>query len=101
MIIEETVYNKMPPDLKVFFIQLPNFDHEEVLDSFPNAGGQQGDLVGHNKVIKSPNGIYGTQPPRYDAYKRIEESKSAARFFYCAKTSKKERNLGLSNLGGI
>jgi len=71
---------------------------EEVLDSFPNAGGQQGDLVGHNKVIKSPNGIYGTQPPRYDAYKRVEENKSASRFFYCAKTSKKERNLGCDDI---
>ena len=68
---------------------------DEVLSSFPNAKGQCGDLIGHNHSIESPNGIFGILPPRYDAYKREDNSKSASRFFYCAKASKSERNMGL------
>jgi site-specific DNA-methyltransferase (adenine-specific) len=77
-----------------------NFLHdgsEDVLDCFPDAGGQQGDLVGHNKDSVSPNGIYGSMGPKSDAIARIDESKSAARFFYCAKVSKKERNEGMGD----
>jgi len=70
---------------------------EEVLNVFPDANGQQGDLTNHNHKIKSPNDIYGIFPSRYDAYKRNESEKSAARFFYCAKTSPFERNFGLEN----
>lgn len=57
---------------------------EEVLSHFLNANGQQGDLVGHNHNIESPNGIFGVMPPRYDAYKREENDKSASRFFFKA-----------------
>lgn len=71
---------------------------EEVLSYFPNAGGQQGDLTNHTRIIKSPNGIYGTQPPRFDAFKREENDKSAARFFYCSKPSQAERNFGCDDL---
>jgi DNA modification methylase len=71
---------------------------EEVLSYFPNAGGQQGDLTNHTRVIKSPNGIYGTQPPRFDAIAREENDKSAARFFYCSKPSQAERNFGCNDL---
>ena len=92
--IEQKLYDKMPSDLKAMFIKLPNPTSDEVLDAFPNAKGQCGDLIGHNHNIKSPNDIFGVMPPRYDAYKRIDESKSAARFFYCAKTSKSERGEG-------
>jgi len=93
--INEELYNKMPDDLRVMFNKLPNYGSEEVLSHFPNANGQQGDLVGHNHNIESPNGIFGIMPPRYDAYKREENDKSASRFFYCAKSSKSERNKGL------
>lgn len=68
---------------------------DEVLEHFPNAKGQCGDLIGHNHSIESPNGIFGVLPPRYDARKREEDNKSASRFFYCAKASKSERNMGL------
>jgi len=71
---------------------------DEVIDSFPNAKGQCGDLIGHDHDIKSPNDIFGVMPPRYDAYKRIDDSKSASRFFYCAKASKSERNKGCEDL---
>ena len=79
---------------------------------FPESKGQQGDLIGHSKKIKSPNGIYSEMPPRHDALKR-NDSGSAARFFkecrfeeedftdilkYCSKASKKDRNEGLTDM---
>lgn len=67
---------------------------DEVLSAFPDAKGQQGDLKNHKREIISPNGIYGNLPPRKDAIARIETDKSAARFFYCPKTSKKDRGEG-------
>lgn len=79
-----------------------NFIHDgsdQVLECFPDAPGQLGDLKNHSRSIKSPNGIYGVQPPRYDAIKRVESNKSAARFFYSAKTSPTDRSAGM--LGGM
>jgi DNA methylase len=60
-----------------------------VLDAFPDAKGQQGDLTGHANT--RGNGIYGDMAPAHDAIARVETEKSAARFFYCAKASKKDR----------
>lgn len=68
---------------------------DEVLDSFPESKGRQGDLKNHNKNRKSPNGCFGEMPPANDAIKREDSDKSAARFFYCAKASKTDRNEGL------
>lgn len=68
---------------------------DEVINSFPDAKGQQGALKNHNKKIKSPSGCYGTLLPRYDCEPRLDSTKSAARFFYCAKASKADRNAGL------
>jgi len=74
---------------------------EEVINSFPDAKGQCGDLIGHDHDIKSPNDIFGIMPPRYDATKRVDDSKSASRFFYCAKASKSERNKGLDEFNEV
>jgi site-specific DNA-methyltransferase (adenine-specific) len=68
---------------------------EEVRDCFPEAPGQQGDLKGHNKSRKSPHGCFGEMGPAVDHKKRKDMDKSAARFFYCAKVSSKDRNEGL------
>jgi len=57
---------------------------EEVLAAFPDAGGQQGNLVNHGNCRQSPNGIFG--------------GKSAARFFYCAKASKQDRGEGCEQI---
>lgn len=65
---------------------------DEVVLCFPDAKGQQGDLVGHNK--KRGNGIYGDMAPAHDALKRIESETTASRFFYAAKASKKDREDG-------
>jgi site-specific DNA-methyltransferase (adenine-specific) len=70
---------------------------EEVLEQFPNSKGQQGDLLNHKKKRKSPNGCFGEMAPAKDCLKR-NDSGSAARFFYCAKASKKDRNEGCEEL---
>lgn len=70
---------------------------DEVLAAFPNAPGQQGDLTGHSRNRVS-RGIYGDMPVAHDAIAR-EDSGSAARFYYCAKASRADRNAGLENPG--
>ncbi|QKJ17344.1 DNA-methyltransferase [Yersinia kristensenii] len=67
---------------------------EEVVSSFPDAKGQQGDLktTGRNRPAKT---CYGNMNAPREHAKRIEANKSAARFFYCAKVSKSERDEGM------
>jgi site-specific DNA-methyltransferase (adenine-specific) len=67
---------------------------EEILECFPEAKGQQGDLVNHNRTAQSPNKIFGVFGPKSDALARGDLG-SAARFFYCAKASPSERNFGM------
>ena len=68
---------------------------DEVLAGFPDAPGQQGDLNGQSKGRKS-KGIFGNMPAARQALARTDSTKSAARFFYCAKASRKDRDEGLS-----
>lgn len=67
---------------------------EEVVSSFPDAKGQQGDLktTGRDRPAKT---CYGNMNAPREHAARIEISKSAARFFYCAKVSKSERDEGM------
>ena len=71
--------------------------NDEVLGVFPSAPGQQGDLLSHDKSRQSPNGIFGAMGPAKDHKRREEQDKSAARFFYCAKASKADRDEGLED----
>lgn len=66
---------------------------DEALAAFPQAPGQLADA--RNDGEAQGNAVYG--PMRYEraAAARVESDKSAARFFYCAKASKKDRNEGL------
>ncbi|MBF8679894.1 DNA-methyltransferase [Pseudomonas fulva] len=68
-----------------------------VLASFPDAAGQQGDLKGHSKD-RTSKGIFGDMKAARDAFAR-GDSGSAARFFYCAKASRADRNDGLHSDG--
>lgn len=67
---------------------------EEVLAVFPQAKGQQGALTGSEPSSKTAS-VYGEYAGRTPAAPRIESDKSAARFFYCAKASKRDRDEGL------
>lgn len=63
---------------------------DEVLAAFPQAAGQQGDLKETGRDRPS-SGRFGDMPPPRPHVARIEADKSAARFFYAAKTSKSDR----------
>lgn len=63
-----------------------------VLDLFPQSKGQQADLTG-NEPSRPTKNIYGEYSDRQSFAKR-GDSGSAARFFYCAKASKKDRGEG-------
>jgi site-specific DNA-methyltransferase (adenine-specific) len=70
---------------------------DEVRAAFPDAKGQQGDLkeTGHARLS---SGRFGDMPPACAHPARIETDTSAARFFYCAKASKTDRNEGCEAL---
>jgi site-specific DNA-methyltransferase (adenine-specific) len=72
---------------------------DEVRAAFPEAAGQQGDLAAHGSCRQSPNGIFGGMRPAMDHAARVEDDVSAARFFYCAKTSRADRHEGLNDPG--
>ena len=65
---------------------------DEVMSLFPDSKGQQGDVIGTeiSRPAKNCYGEYGRVP----AAKRNDGNGSAARFFYCAKASKKDRDEG-------
>lgn len=75
-----------------------NFVHdgsECVREMFPDAKGQQGDLKETGKPLPS-SGRFGDMAPPHAHKARIEVDTSAARFFYCAKASKSDRDDGVS-----
>lgn len=67
---------------------------DKVLAAFPDAKGQQG-YVGPKHGERLSKGIYGDFGARPDSHPRVEEETSAARFFYCAKASRADRDAGL------
>ena len=78
-----------------------NFIHsgeQQVLDLFPHTkSGYMGPK--HTRHTDgSPNGIYNKFDPNHPLSETYADEGSAARFFYCAKVSQKERNLNMKNL---
>lgn len=66
---------------------------EEVVSMFPDSDGQQGDVSGEEpSKTMGQNGIY--HPMERQGFNARNDSGSAARFFYCAKTSRADRNEG-------
>lgn len=69
---------------------------DDVVSAFPDAKGQQGALTGNEPSSKmGAANCYGKMDRRHESTPRIDGSKSAARFFYCAKVKPKERDEGL------
>lgn len=66
---------------------------DEVVRAFPDSDGQQGDLgaTGRNRPTKTCFGDMGPPLP----HMARNDAGSAARFFYCAKASRADRNDGL------
>ena len=92
MRIEREIYERMPPQLKALFSKLPNPERDEVVGLFPDTGKSTGGRIGKKSmgnVTNVPAGQYEKGDPGFG------DSGSAARFFYCAKTNKNDRNEGL------
>lgn len=66
---------------------------EEVLAAFPEAPGQQR-TVGPEHGAKDSINVFGDYGPR-DTFNPRGDAGSAARFFYCAKADRTDRNDGL------
>lgn len=66
---------------------------DEVLAAFPQSKGQQGRVTGNEPSSKTDN-AYGEFSGRSESEPRGDTG-SAARFFYCAKASKRDRDEGL------
>ncbi len=93
MQIEEHIYNKMPPHLQALFIKLPNEGKQIVMDLFPKT---------RERIILQKGGDYSftignTKGKRFQ-HQKEGTSSSAARFFYCAKASKSERDKGMDDM---
>ena len=65
---------------------------EEILAAFPDAPGQSGAVTGREPSSKT-NNVYGQFDGRPETRPRGDKG-SAARFFYCAKASRKDRDEG-------
>jgi DNA modification methylase len=75
-----------------------NFIHdgsEEVVSMFPNTKSGKAN-VGDGSGENVSNGIYGKKPSTITS--NFADEGSAARFFYCAKASKSERNAGCEDM---
>jgi len=77
-----------------------NFIHdgsEEVLNMFPKTSGEKRTkIIARNGKLKG--NIYGNYGENLHNTPSYPDSGSAARFFYCAKASKSERDFGLNKL---
>ena len=92
MRISENTYRTMPVHLQALFSKCPNPSRDEVTALFPQT--KSGAM---NSMAKGGQfNVLGKQ------YKRLvtneASSGSAARFFYCAKASRAERNAGLEGM---
>lgn len=95
--ITETLYKKMPDDIKACFRQLPNPSSEEVRECFPETKSGGGNKATKNAETFLGTGFGGTDNSLWES-----DSGNASRFFksiiYQAKASKNERNKGCEDL---
>ena len=67
---------------------------DEVLAGFPTTAPSKVSMRG---VGYTDSSIYGSGDGEFDTLRGFNDSGSAARFFYCAKASKSERNAGMDS----
>jgi site-specific DNA-methyltransferase (adenine-specific) len=68
---------------------------DEVLSAFPTAPGQMAKASSNSDTRKTQN-VYGAMKRGSDGAEPRDTGGSAARFFYCAKASKQDRDEGLT-----
>lgn len=93
MKINETIYSELPQELQKLFYKLPNPSKDEVVELFPVTPPSKRAKRNGNNVV----GLTGMVAPRKFDWERVHDDSggSAARFFYIAKPSKREKNEGL------
>lgn len=67
----------------------------EVLAAFPQAPGAQAAVDGEQPSSHATRNVYGRMTRHHATTPRTESTTSAARFFYCAKASRADRDAGL------
>lgn len=94
MQIDEGTYKRLPAHLQALFERLPNPSSDEVMALFPQTaskasmrGERSGNVYGNGKGPTGPDTLRGHN-----------DSGSAARFFYCAKASRADRDEGLDGM---
>ena len=90
MKIDAETYQKLPEHLKALFQTVQNLSRHEVRAAFPESS------VTGNRTARSQSATVAGTAWLSDNHKSQEytDSGSAARYFYCAKASKKDRGEG-------
>jgi len=93
MQIDEKTFNAMPERLRALFEKAPNPGKEEVVAGFPadRPGAVSNGRKGVQGACYGERGAMSQNPGRGD-------SGSAARFFYCAKASRADRDEGCGDV---
>lgn len=100
MKISQETYNKMPSDIRALFSAVPNPERDEVTGLFPQGGSNNGYTPANTDKSNANGKVYGfaNYPDMHKSGAHYGDNGSAARFFYCAKASRSERNAGLEGM---
>ena len=98
--ITEQQYNKMPKELQALYKKLPNPSSDEVVGMFPDRVRQCSTVGEFDNTSSNKFSFTVGKQPKTNKIKGFKANYygSAARFFYCAKASKAERNRGCEGL---
>ena len=102
MIIEEKTFKSLPAEMQAAFNKLPNQSSQEVLELFPETKPSK--VQPRNQAPREAKSK-GAEKARTGVMGHSDNGGSAARFFYCPKASKKDRDEGCEEFvrgtGGI
>lgn len=97
MKIDATTFAKLPEHLQALFDKAPNPGRDEVVAGFPVTGPSRASMRGVGLTGDDAK-VYGKGDPEFNTPRgHNDNGGSAARFFYCAKASKADREEGLDN----
>jgi len=96
--ITEKQFNEMPSELQELYEKLPNPSRDEVVGLFPNSKGASSQNNNSNGHIYRGQSLQESKTSLEGYRDWYNDNGSASRFFYCAKASKKERNIGCEGL---
>jgi site-specific DNA-methyltransferase (adenine-specific) len=96
--ITEKQFNEMPSELQELYEKLPNPSRDEVVGLFPNSKGASSQNNNSNGHIYRGQSLQESKTSLEGYRDWYNDNGSASRFFYCAKASKRERNIGCEGL---